>query len=147
LPSGTAEWLTEPFKRFLRIESVSGAALFFFASVAVILTNSLWAPEFLELWEVPVGLALGPYEYVRSVRDWLNEGLMTLFFFLVETVYCPSETTSSMASPRRAFLPRTQTVTTRLFSTQFLAQFGFRRMGLALARSGRGLRLEDAGAP
>lgn len=74
--------LADPFKRFLRIESASGAAILVSASVALFLGNSPWGFTFLELWHVPVGLAIGPAEFVRSGREWLNEGVMTLFFFL-----------------------------------------------------------------
>jgi NhaA family Na+:H+ antiporter len=37
----------------------------------------------MALWETPVGLHLGSFEFSRSLRHWINDGLMTLFFFVV----------------------------------------------------------------
>ena len=33
--------------------------------------------------EIPIGLHFGSLDFTRSVRLWINEGLMTLFFFVV----------------------------------------------------------------
>jgi uncharacterized protein (TIGR03437 family) len=51
--------------------------------VALLLSNSPWADAFLALWEIPVGLQIGSGEAVRSLKEWINDGVMTLFFFLV----------------------------------------------------------------
>jgi Na+/H+ antiporter NhaA len=48
-----------------------------------LLSNSPWADPFLSAWQTPVGLHIGALESARSLRDWINDGLMTLFFFLV----------------------------------------------------------------
>jgi NhaA family Na+:H+ antiporter len=48
----------------------------------VVLSNSPWALAFANIWETPVGLGIGSLEFARSMRDWINDGLMTLFFFL-----------------------------------------------------------------
>ncbi len=34
-------------------------------------------------WEMPIGFRMGPMEMARSLRHWINDGLMTLFFFIV----------------------------------------------------------------
>ncbi len=54
-----------------------------FTVVAVLLSNSPWADAFLGMWDTRLGLHLGQVEFGRSLRDWINDGLMTLFFFLV----------------------------------------------------------------
>jgi NhaA family Na+:H+ antiporter len=83
LPRELVDRLTRPFARFLRIEAAGGAVLLLFAVSALILANSPWAHTFLSAWETPVGLRFGSLEFVRSLRAWINDGLMTLFFFLV----------------------------------------------------------------
>ena len=50
---------------------------------ALILSNSAWSTSFLAFWETPVGLHFGGWEFARPLRDWINDGLMTLFFFVV----------------------------------------------------------------
>ena len=51
--------------------------------VALLLSNSPWADTFLGIWEIPVGVQIGSSDAVRSLKEWINDGLMTLFFFLV----------------------------------------------------------------
>lgn len=83
LPTALVERLTRPFSQFLRIETAGGAVLLVSALVALLVSNSRWADTFLALWETHVGFQLGSREVVRSLKEWINDGLMTLFFFLV----------------------------------------------------------------
>jgi NhaA family Na+:H+ antiporter len=83
LPLERVDWLTEPIARFLRVETVAGTILLFFTIAALLLSNSPWANSFLGFWETPVGLHVGALDFTRSLRDWINDALMTLFFFLV----------------------------------------------------------------
>jgi NhaA family Na+:H+ antiporter len=83
LPSEPVDRLTRPIAQFPGIEDAAGAVLLLFTLAALLLSNSPWAHPFLSAWETPVGLHIGQLEFARSLRDWINDGLMTLFFFLV----------------------------------------------------------------
>ncbi len=83
LPKENIDRLTKPFVRFLHIQSASGAILLLFTVAALFLSNSPWADAFEHVWETRVGFQLGSFEFGRSLREWINDGLMTLFFFLV----------------------------------------------------------------
>jgi NhaA family Na+:H+ antiporter len=83
LPKEFVDQLTNPFVRFLHIESAGGVILLFFTIAALVLSNSPWADSFEHAWETQVGLQVGSLEFARSLREWINDGLMTLFFFLV----------------------------------------------------------------
>ena len=83
LPRELVDRLTNPFVRFLRIETLGGAVLLAAAVTALVLSNSRWGPFFTNVWETSMGLRLGSVEVTRSLRDWINDALMTLFFFLV----------------------------------------------------------------
>jgi NhaA family Na+:H+ antiporter len=83
LPRELADHFTKPFLRFVRIEAAAAAILLVFTLGALALSNSPWAHDFLAFWEVPVGLHLGGIEFTRSLKYWINDGLMTLFFFVV----------------------------------------------------------------
>jgi NhaA family Na+:H+ antiporter len=83
LPRALVERLTRPFSRFVQIETAAGAVLLAATLVALLLSNSPWADTFLDIWETPVGVRIGSAEAVRSLKEWINDGLMTLFFFLV----------------------------------------------------------------
>ena len=83
LPSERIDWFSKPIARFLRIEAAAGAALLLATVVALALANSPWSGEFLKIWETQVGITAGPLETSRSLREWINDGLMTLFFFVI----------------------------------------------------------------
>lgn len=83
LPRALVERLTRPFSRFVQIETAAGAVLLAATLVALLLSNSPWSDTFLDIWETPVGVRIHSAEAVRSLKEWINDGLMTLFFFLV----------------------------------------------------------------
>jgi NhaA family Na+:H+ antiporter len=83
LPVELVDRLTKPFAWFLRIKTLSGGILLLSTVAALMLSNSPWAHAFLGAWELPVGIRVGPFEFARSSREWINDGLMTLFFFVV----------------------------------------------------------------
>lgn len=83
LPRELADRLTRPFGRFLRIEAASGAVLVICTVGAIVLANSPWSDPFMAAWETHLGLNVGALEFGRPLRKWINDGLMTLFFFLV----------------------------------------------------------------
>ncbi len=83
LPYEIADRFTGAFARFLKIEAAAGATLLLATLAALALSNSAWSSSFLGFWKMPIGLHLGGWDYARSLRDWINDGLMTLFFFVV----------------------------------------------------------------
>ena len=83
LPREKADRFTRPFARFLKIEAATGVLLAVAACAALILSNSPWSHRFLTFWEAPLGLRFGTLDFTRALRHWINDGLMTLFFFVV----------------------------------------------------------------
>ncbi len=83
LPKVPADRLAKPFMRFLRIEAMAGAVLLLSTLLALAIANSPWSASFLALWESQAGVRLGSVEISRSLKHWINDGLMTLFFFVI----------------------------------------------------------------
>jgi len=104
LPKEPGDRLTKPFSRFLRIEAAGGAVLLMFTVAALVLSNSPWAHLYSDLWEIRVGVLAGPLEYARSLREWINDGLMTLFFFLVALELKRELVLGELNDPRMAAL-------------------------------------------
>ena len=75
-------WL-RPFVRFFLIESASGVVLLICTVAALILANSPWAEDFASFWHTQITIAAGPFEFSKPLHLWINDGLMTVFFFVV----------------------------------------------------------------
>ncbi|MFE8599700.1 Na+/H+ antiporter NhaA [Archangium violaceum] len=83
LPREMADRFAHPFARFLKVESSTGVILLLSVVVALILSNSPLSSSSSRFWETPVGFHFGAVDFTRSLRHWINDGLMTLFFFVV----------------------------------------------------------------
>lgn len=105
LPKEPVDRLTAPFLRFVRIEAMAGAVLLICTLVAMIVANSAFSAAYLSFWETNVGLALGGIEFNRSLKHWINDGLMTLFFFVVALELKREMALGELRSLRLAALP------------------------------------------
>jgi NhaA family Na+:H+ antiporter len=104
LPKEFVDRLTRPFAQFLRIEAASSVVLLSFTVAALVLSNSPWAHPFMRAWETQIGLHLGAFEFARSLREWINDSLMTLFFFLVALELKRELVLGELNNPRMAAL-------------------------------------------
>ena len=75
-------WLS-PVIRFLHIEAAGGIVLLACTALALILANSSWSSQYAEIWETRVGFSIGGFELYKTLVHWINDGLMTIFFFLI----------------------------------------------------------------
>lgn len=105
LPRELADQFTGPFLRFIRIEAMAGAILLLCVVVALSLANSAWSSQYFALWEIRVGLSLGDIEFSRSLQHWINDGLMTLFFFVVALELKREMILGELRDPRLTMLP------------------------------------------
>ncbi len=94
-----------PIESFLHIEAASGVVLLVSAAIAMILANSSLSDEFHHLLEMPLGVTLGPIAFERSLHFWINDGLMTIFFFVVGLEIRREAFEGELSTPRRAVLP------------------------------------------
>lgn len=104
LPKEFGDRLTEAFSRFSQIEAAGSFVLLFFTVAALVLSNSPWAHLYSAAWETRVGFQVGSFEYARSLREWINDGLMTLFFFLVALELKRELVLGELNNPRMAAL-------------------------------------------
>ncbi len=75
--------LLSPIQKFVRIESLSGILLFGATLLALILANSPLADRFQSLWQFKIGISSSGFELIKPLILWINDGLMTIFFFLI----------------------------------------------------------------
>ena len=76
-----------------------------FTLAALLLANSSLAAAFHSLWETPAGVSLGAFTLIEPLRFWINDGLMTLFFFVVGLEIKRELVSGELADTRKALLP------------------------------------------
>lgn len=106
LPRPPVARLLAPMKRFLQIEAASGIVLVICTLVALYLANSAWADWFAGIWKTPIKLEIGTFKLIGDVGHLIiNDGLMTLFFFVVGLEVKREIVMGELRDPRKAMLP------------------------------------------
>lgn len=77
------ERLLRPVNNLLRNKPVSGILLFLSVIIALIWANSPFSDSYFELWETPFRIGVGDFEIDKTLHQWINDGLMAIFFFVI----------------------------------------------------------------
>lgn len=83
----------------------AGILLLLASIVAVLITNSALGPAFEGFWEQSWGLKLADRGFEMSLRHWINDALLTVFFLVVGLEIKREFTVGHLASRRSAALP------------------------------------------
>jgi NhaA family Na+:H+ antiporter len=90
---------------FARWAPSTGVLLLIMSIAAVIVANAPFGPAFDAWWNTPVGLRLGDAAFNLPLREWINEGLLTIFFLVVGLEIKREFTVGRLATRRSAALP------------------------------------------
>ncbi len=90
---------------FARWAPSTGVLLLVMSLAAVFLTNSRIGGEFSEWWQTPVGLRFGSGAFTMPLLQWVNDGLLTIFFLVVGLEIKRELTVGRLATRRAAMLP------------------------------------------
>jgi Na+/H+ antiporter NhaA len=83
--SGRTAWahsLEAPLRRFVRTEAAS-AAILLAATLAALVWINVDASSYQNLWHTRLSIDIGGLQLSQELSLWLNNGLMTFFFFVV----------------------------------------------------------------
>lgn len=94
-----------PLGSFLAHESSGGILIVVATIVALVWANSPWSNSYATLWDTEFALRLGGDAFSLDLRHWLNDGLMTLFFFVVGLEIKREATSGHLASRKSLALP------------------------------------------
>jgi NhaA family Na+:H+ antiporter len=94
-----------PLQTFLATEAAGGVLLLVASIAAMAWANSPWSDSYESVWTTPLVFRLGSWGVVTDLRNAVNEGLMTLFFFVVALELKRELTTGELRQTRRAVLP------------------------------------------
>jgi NhaA family Na+:H+ antiporter len=103
--TGAGARFIRPLRDFLRTESAGGAVLVLAAVVALVWANSPWDASYADFWSTDLSITLGSRELDLTLREWVNDGLMVLFFFVVGLEIKRELVEGELREPRRAALP------------------------------------------
>lgn len=97
--------LMSPFVSFAKMEAASGILLLVSTVAALIWANSPWAESYHAVWHTPVPIGLGRFALTETRHEWMNDGLMAVFFFLVGLEIKREVLVGELSSLRRAAFP------------------------------------------
>src|SRR5947209_20511390 len=97
--------ILQPFQRFAGSEAASGIVLLAAAACALVWANSPWHDGYVALLRHPLPIGGGAFEIQLTAHEWINNGLMTLFFFLVGLEIKREMLVGELAAIRQSALP------------------------------------------
>lgn len=75
------EGVLTPLESFIRKQGTAGILLILAVLLALLLTNSKWETAWLRLGNIDLGLYFHHWNFGLSVKAWISDGLLALFFF------------------------------------------------------------------
>jgi len=88
---------TNLFKSFFESEKAGGFVLIFATLISLLLANSTFQLEYLQIWNFEIGN--------HSIVHWINDGLMTIFFLLIGLELEREVYIGELSSLKKAALP------------------------------------------
>jgi NhaA family Na+:H+ antiporter len=109
-PREAIEAIAPPVQKFLHTESSGGLVLLFAAIVALVLANSPLGPAFDSIWHATIGLRVADFTWDYTLQHWINDGLVTIFFFVVGLEIKREITGGELSELRAAAFPLTAAI-------------------------------------
>jgi len=97
--------LIRPFRQFTEWQAGGGVLLMIAATIAMVLANSGWHAAVEAFWETPLALRFGADSFSLTLREWISDGLMVVFFLLVGLEIKSELLVGELSTVRGASLP------------------------------------------
>lgn len=94
-----------PLQEFLQASTSSGIVLVAAAVLALLWANSPWSGSYVRLWSTRLSIGLGTHAIDETLRGWVNDGLMALFFLVVGLEVKREILTGELRDRRTAMVP------------------------------------------
>jgi NhaA family Na+:H+ antiporter len=94
-----------PAQAFIHTTGTGGLLLIVAALVALVWANSPWGDAYDAVWHTTLSIDLEIVSVEEPVREIVNSGLMTLFFFLMGLEVKRELLEGELSEPRKAMLP------------------------------------------
>jgi Na+:H+ antiporter, NhaA family len=93
------------FQQFFNSEKAGGLILITCTAISLIIANSSLADAFIHFWHTPAFLQIGNLRIPFRIEEWINDGLMTVFFLMVGLEIERELYTGELSSVKNAILP------------------------------------------
>ncbi len=97
--------VVRPIQRFFQLEAASGILLLASAAAALVWANSPWSALYGQVFDQPLSVGAGDAVGRFTVRQLINDGLMTVFFFVVGMEIKRELVSGELRTLSRAMLP------------------------------------------
>jgi NhaA family Na+:H+ antiporter len=94
-----------PVQAFIQTESAGGIVILAAAIAALIWANSPWDESYGDFWHTVVSINMPILHISQDLQHWVNDGAMTIFFFVVGLEIKRELLHGELAGPRKAALP------------------------------------------
>jgi len=93
-----------PYQKFFK-KLVSGSYPLLSTAILALVWANLSAASYHSIWHTQLSLSLGDFQITKSLIHWIDEALMTLFFFTVGLEIKRENLVGELASFKKALLP------------------------------------------
>jgi NhaA family Na+:H+ antiporter len=94
-----------PLNRFISNTTTSGILLFASVVLALILANSPFKDAYHHFWENTFTIGFSEFVVSKSLHHWINDGLMSIFFFVIGLELKREIIAGELSRPKDAILP------------------------------------------
>ncbi len=99
------DYILRPFRLFAGNSSAGGIMLALCVVGAMLWANSSWSETYFALWQQPAAVQLGSFQMEKTLKHWIDDGLMAVFFFLVGLEIKREMLAGELADWRKAMFP------------------------------------------
>jgi NhaA family Na+:H+ antiporter len=93
------------FNLFVRQEAFGGILLLAAVAASLIWANSGAAHSYETVWQTELAFAFGNWRLAMPLHEWINDGLMAVFFFVVGLEIKREVLVGELSRPRQALFP------------------------------------------
>jgi len=100
-----ADQILKPAQQFFNKEASSSILLIAATAIALVWVNSSIGETYHSFWHTKISFSFGYFHISKTLLHWVNDGLMSLFFFTVGLEIKREILVGELASPKKALLP------------------------------------------
>jgi len=98
-------YITNPFKWFFKLEAAGGLVLLVATVLALVISNSNFDEIYFDILNSHIKIGITEFNLDLSVIHWINDALMSVFFFVVTLEIKREFLQGELSRPKQALLP------------------------------------------